>query len=331
MNYLQSMTDEETISLSFVQNFDNDEPSSEELRMFENCDEFEEIYHDSPIRNKFEGTLVLYYKSIKALPLLSEKEVIELSKKVQNGDENARNELVERNLLLVLKVANHYSKLLHLDIEDLIQDGNIGLMTAAQKFDHTFGCHFSTYATWWIRQAILRGVSNSSRTIKIPAYAEVKISKLHRAESEFASANARKPSISELSQITNISESEITKLRLIANTVSLSTPINKVDEDSVELGDILPDFSTNVEEMVEKDLLVQTLKKNLARIINDNRAYEILIMRYGLFDSPKEVMSLDEIASMFGITRERVRQIELTTLKKLKTNKEFFKKMKAYL
>ena len=255
----------------------------------------------------------MYLKEIGKISLLSLEEEQELSHRIAAGDEEAKQILAESNLRLVVSIAKRYvgRGLLFLD---LIQEGNIGLMKAVDKFDFEKGFKFSTYATWWITQAITRALADQARTIRVPVHMVETINKMARVERQLALDLNREPTDEELAKKMNLSLDKIVEIRKISqDPVSLETPIG--EEDDSHLGDFLADERTmSPEEYTTYEMLKEELKGVLETLTK--REEEVLELRFGLYDGTCH--TLEEVGKRFGVTRERIRQIEAKALRKLR-------------
>jgi RNA polymerase primary sigma factor len=261
---------------------------------------------DNPIRT--------YFGEISRVPLLTREDEVRLSKRIETGDQRAKEELAEANLRLVVSIAKKYRGC-GLPFLDLIQEGNLGLMKAIEKFDYTKGYKFSTYATWWIRQAILRAITNRSRTIRVPTHINELIRKIYQVERNYLKEHGEMPSPEKLALELETTVENIIKAKKTAQSMtSLDMPIGHDDDGSV-LGDFIEDGSV---ESPERETFEHLLVQELVRALNErltDREKRILELRYGLNDyQPK---TLDEVGVEFGISRERVRQIQKEALTKL--------------
>lgn len=264
-----------------------------------------EVSIDDPVK--------VYLKDIGKVPLLSMEEELELAKRMKEGDEEAKKRLSEANLRLVVSIAKRYvgRGMLFLD---LIQEGNMGLMKAVEKFDCTKGFRFSTYATWWIRQAVTRAIADQARTIRIPVHMVETINKLIRANRMLVQKLGREPTVSELSEELQMSEDKVREIQRIAmDPVSLETPIG--EEDDSHLGDFIEDDKA----AAPQDVATFTILKEQLMAILDTltpREEMVLRLRYGLDDGHPR--TLEEVGKEFNVTRERIRQIEAKALRKLR-------------
>jgi RNA polymerase primary sigma factor len=263
-------------------------------------------------------SLQLFLDGIAKTRLLTAPEEVELAKRVERGDLAAKERMVEANLRLVVSIAKRYRNQ-GLDFMELIQEGSIGLVRAVEKFDYRKGFKFSTYATWWIRQAISRAIADKSRTIRIPIHINQVLQKLDGAERRLQSVGDRDPSIEEITQAANVDiapeEAELI-MRASRAPVSLDKPVGggAADDDAAELGHLIPD--TNAESPFEAAAEAHT-RSRLAEAL-ENLSYRekrVIELRHGLFgEHPR---TLDEVAKQFGLTRERTRQVEEHALRKL--------------
>ena len=255
----------------------------------------------------------MYLKEIGRISLLSNAEEMEISQRVADGDEDAKRILAESNLRLVVSIAKRYvgRGLLFLD---LIQEGNIGLMKAVEKFDYDKGYKFSTYATWWIRQAITRALADQARTIRVPVHMVETINKMSRIQRQLTLELNREPTEEEIAKKMNIGVDKVREVMKISQEpVSLETPIGE-EEDS-HLGDFLKDESSlSPEEYTENEILKEEIKEVLMSL--QSREQEVLELRFGLIDGTCH--TLEEVGKKFNVTRERIRQIEAKALRKLR-------------
>ncbi len=261
--------------------------------------------------------LQLFLNEAGRYKLLTAEEEVELAKRIERGDKQAKDLMINSNLRLVVSIAKRYQG--HgLSLLDLIQEGIIGLIRAVEKFDHRKGFKFSTYATWWIRQAVQRGVANKSRTIRIPVHIVEREQKIARAERELVTALGRQPTDQELAKAAKLPLKQVREVKAAARAVtSLDRPIG--DDDSGAYGDLFAAEQTHTEEEVEVSLREETLRKALG--VLPERERTVLQLRYGI-DGDREPMSLEAIGRELGITRERVRQIEANALETLSMLRE---------
>ena len=305
-------------------NIDLDENMSEEDDFLENddmSDEDEEIssadHFDSIMAGdvRVNDSVKMYLKGIGKFELLKPEEEPILAQKIIEGDEEAKDRLINANLRLVVNIAKHYVGR-GLQFLDLIQEGNLGLMKAVEKFDHTKGYKFSTYATWWIRQAITRAIADQARTIRIPVHMVETINKMTRIQRQLVQDFGREPTAEEISEAMDgaLEPKKIREIQRIAmDPVSLETPIG--EEDDSHLGDFIEDK----ESVSPSDYATnQLLSEELSNILDDltEREERVIRLRYGLDDN--RVRTLEEVGKEFGVTRERIRQIEAKAIRKLR-------------
>ncbi|MBQ3064454.1 MAG: RNA polymerase sigma factor RpoD [Clostridia bacterium] len=260
---------------------------------------------DDPVR--------MYLKEIGKVPLLTAERERELASRMAEGDENAKTELVEANLRLVVSIAKRYVGK-GMFFLDLIQEGNLGLMKAVDKFDFTKGFKFSTYATWWIRQAITRAIADQARTIRIPVHMVETIHKVSRYQRQMLQELGREPTPAEIGEKMGMSAERVREIMKVAlDPVSLETPIGE-EEDS-HLGDFIPDVDTPApEEAAAATILREVIERELGTLTE--REARVIRLRYGLEDGRSH--TLEEVGREFEITRERIRQIESKALRKLR-------------
>ena len=309
---------------------EEEEPVDEELLLADN----EELDVDVDVENidlsvpegvGIEDPVRMYLKEIGKVPLLSAEEEIELAKKMEMGDEEAKKRLAEANLRLVVSIAKRYvgRGLLFLD---LIQEGNLGLIKAVEKFDYRKGYKFSTYATWWIRQAITRAIADQARTIRIPVHMVETINKLIRVSRQLLQELGREPTPEEIAAVLKMPEERVREiLKISQEPVSLETPIGE-EEDS-HLGDFIQDDNVPVPaDAAAFTLLREQLSEVLSTLTE--REQKVLRLRFGLDDG--RARTLEEVGKEFNVTRERIRQIEAKALRKLR-HPSRSRKLKDYL
>ncbi|HYM70816.1 MAG TPA: sigma-70 family RNA polymerase sigma factor [bacterium] len=255
----------------------------------------------------------MYLDEIGRVPLLTPAEEVELAKQAERGDVEAKRRLVEANLRLVVSLARRYAGS-DVPLSDLIQEGNLGLMQAVDRFDWRRGFRFATYATWWIRQALMRARGDHSRQIRIPVYMALEVNKLVKIQQRMAQELGREPSLDEIEQRMDKPVERVWKIQQIARApISLETPIE--DEGEGSLGDLLED--ANASDPAET-AFASVLKAHLADLLDalPPRQRKVLVLRFGLDDN--QPRTLEEVAKAFGVTRERARQLELKALSKLR-------------
>ncbi|MCR4793119.1 MAG: RNA polymerase sigma factor RpoD [Lachnospiraceae bacterium] len=303
----------------------DDEPSDDDIADAED-ESLERIDIDALVEGvSIEDPVRMYLKEIGKVSLLSAEEEIELAKRMENGDEEAKNALAEANLRLVVSIAKRYvgRGMLFLD---LIQEGNLGLIKAVEKFDYRKGYKFSTYATWWIRQAITRAIADQARTIRIPVHMVETINKLIRVSRQLLQTLGREPSPEEIAAEMNIPEEKVREiLKISQEPVSLETPIGE-EEDS-HLGDFIEDDNVPAPAEAATQML---LREQLDKVLDSltDREKKVLRLRFGLDDGRQR--TLEEVGKEFNVTRERIRQIEAKALRKLR-HPSRSKQLKDYL
>ena len=289
-----------------------DEPDIDDLKEVENLklDEitetsYEGISVDDPVR--------MYLREIGKIPLLSYDKELELAKRILEGDEEAKQELAEANLRLVVSIAKKYvgRGMLFLD---LIQEGNMGLIKAVEKFDYTKGFKFSTYATWWIRQAITRAIADQARTIRIPVHMVETINRLIRTSRHLLQQLGREPTPEEIAKEMDMSVEKVMEIQKIAqDPVSLETPIG--EEDDSHLGDFIQDEDSPAPQDAASYTLLREQLEEVMKTLTPREA-KVLRLRFGLDDG--KARTLEEVGKEFDVTRERIRQIEAKALRKLR-------------
>ena len=296
------------------------------IQIIDEAERDRELYEQALSDIGLDDPVKMYLKDIGRVPLLSADDEIDLARRMQEGDIEAKKKLSEANLRLVVSIAKRYvgRGMLFLD---LIQEGNLGLMKAVEKFDYQKGFKFSTYATWWIRQAITRAIADQARTIRIPVHMVETINKLTRVSRLLLQKYGREPTPAEIAEEMHITEERVREIQKIAqDPVSLETPIG--EEDDSHLGDFIEDEST---ETPSDSVSTTMLKETLLSVLNSltPREEKVLRLRYGVDDGRPR--TLEEVGKEFNVTRERIRQIEAKALRKLrhpsrsKRLKDFFR------
>ena len=287
---------------------DNDDiilDDEDEVEIIDDVDVLEGVSTEDPVR--------MYLKEIGNVPLLTTEQEVELAKRVEAGDEEAKKQLTEANLRLVVSIAKKYVGR-GMPFLDLIQEGNMGLMKAVDKFDYTKGYKFSTYATWWIRQAITRGIADTGRTIRVPVHMVETINKTLRMTRTLLQELGREPTPEEVAERLNVSVSRVREvLKISRDPVSLDTPIG--EEDDSHLGDFIEDGSAL---SPADSAAFSMLRAELATALESltDRERQVVKLRFGLEDG--RARTLEEVGKEFNVTRERIRQIEAKALRKLR-------------
>ncbi|MBW3114297.1 MULTISPECIES: RNA polymerase sigma factor RpoD [Bacillaceae] len=294
------------------ENDEDDDPGATELEKEEE-EEFNLNDLSVPPGVKINDPVRMYLKEIGRVDLLSAEEEINLAKRIEDGDEEAKRRLAEANLRLVVSIAKRYvgRGMLFLD---LIQEGNMGLIKAVEKFDYRKGYKFSTYATWWIRQAITRAIADQARTIRIPVHMVETINKLIRVQRQLLQDLGREPAPEEIAEEMDLTPEKVREILKIAQEpVSLETPIG--EEDDSHLGDFIEDAEA---QSPSEHAAYELLKEQLEDVLDTltDREENVLRLRFGLDDG--RTRTLEEVGKVFGVTRERIRQIEAKALRKLR-------------
>lgn len=290
-----------------------------DLNILENLDDYVAI--EDPIK--------MYLKEIGKIPLLSVDEEMNLAKKICAPDENVRKEarkkMAESNLRLVVSIAKRYMGR-GMQLLDLIQEGNLGLLRAVEKFDYQKGFKFSTYATWWIRQAITRSIADQARTIRIPVHMVETINRLIKVQRKLVQELGREPKPIEVAKVMGIPVAKVREIMSFAlEPVSMETPIG--DEDDSHLGDFLQDANAKIPVNFAMDVLLHDQLMEVIKSLTE-REQKVILLRFGLEDGKPR--TLEEVGKVFGITRERIRQIEAKALRKLR-NPSKVKRLKDFL
>ena len=323
--------------------FDSDADPEEFIILKEN--DFEDEFNEEDIKDleninlnilddlddyiSVEDPIKMYLKEIGKIPLLSVEEEMVLAQKISDNDANIRKEaakkMAESNLRLVVSIAKRYMGR-GMQLLDLIQEGNLGLLRAVEKFDYQKGFKFSTYATWWIRQAITRSIADQARTIRIPVHMVETINRLIKTQRKLVQELGREPKPEEVAKIMSLPVSKVREIMNFAlEPVSMETPIG--DEDDSHLGDFLQDFNAKVPVNFAMDVLLHDQLIEVIKSLTE-REQKVILLRFGLEDGKPR--TLEEVGKVFGITRERIRQIEAKALRKLR-NPSKTKRLKDFL
>lgn len=313
----------ESQNIEIVEDFADDEFEDLDI-VLDGADEESDVGATSDVI-AIDDPVKVYLKEIGRVPLLTPEEEIELAVRINNGDVAARKRLSEANLRLVVSIAKRYVGR-GMQFLDLIQEGNLGLIKAVEKFDHTKGFKFSTYATWWIRQAITRAIADQARTIRIPVHMVETINKVKKVQSQLLHKNGHDPTADEIADVLGLPVEKVREIMRVAQEpVSLETPIGE-EEDS-HLGDFIPDDDAPAPaDAVSHTLLREQLGEVLSTLTP--REEKVLVRRFGLEDGRSR--TLEEVGKEFNVTRERIRQIEAKALRKLR-HPSRSKKLKDFL
>ena len=285
----------------------------QQIEVVARADEEDEADVEAVAAEVSTDTLQLFLKDIGRVPLLTAAQEVELAKRIERGDHGAKQAMVEANLRLVVSIAKRYRNQ-GLPFLDLIQEGTIGLVRAAEKFDHRKGFKFSTYATWWIRQAVARALADKARTIRMPVHVVEKLNKIVRTERTLRAKLGREPSSAEIGEELDLGSDEVDQIRRSSQTpISLEKPVG--DEEESEFGHFLTDETMPLpDEVAEESMRKDALRSILGTL--SHRERRVLELRYGL--DGEQPRTLDEVGRTFNVTRERIRQIENQSLKKLR-------------
>lgn len=292
---------------------ENGDPSKLALKKQKDVEKAELKDMSAPSSVRMNDSVRMYLKEIGRVPLLTADQEIALAKRIEAGDEEAKHELAEANLRLVVSIAKRYIGR-GMSFLDLIQEGNMGLMKAVDKFDYCLGFKFSTYATWWIRQAITRAIADQARTIRIPVHMVEIINKLIRIQRQLLKDLGREPTPEEIGAELNMPANKVRDIfKIEQEPVSLETPVG--EEDDSHLGDFIEDKdATSPEQSASDEMLKEQLEQVLETLTD--REEIVLRLRFGLDDG--RTRTLEEVGKVFGVTRERIRQIEAKALRKLR-------------
>lgn len=302
--------DAKTTFLDELKRSEENEKSNEHLEELHSA---EEIY--------FEDSVRAYLREIGDYPLLTREEEITLAKRIEDGDVTAKQRMIHSNLRLVVSVAKRYMHGSNMALLDLVQEGNIGLMKAVEKYDYRKGFKFSTYAMWWIRQSVSRAISDQGKTIRIPVHMKELMHRITRESRLFLAENGREPAVEEIAEIMDIPEKKMRDiLGLYGDTISLETPIG--EEDDTLLLDFLSNSGDSEQfDTIERQMLSHEIMKVLHTL--SDRERHILELRFG-FEGDR-IWTLEEVGEVYNVTRERIRQIEAKAIKHLQMNSEMIK------
>ena len=321
----QELVEDNEYIICFMETY-NDKNEKNTTDSFEDeVNNYEEV--ESDVSSALDDPVAIYLKETKRFPLLTHEATMELFRKYkEDGDKKAKQKIIEHNLRLVVDIAKRYSNN-GIEFSDLIQEGNMGLIKALDKFDYTKGFRFSTYATWWIRQSINRSIFDNGKTIRIPVHAHEAISKIKKVRNQLTQILGHEPSTEEISKATGYEVDKIREMERISQlTVSMETPVG--DETDSTLGDfIADDQAENAVQIAENSYLREVLLATLDTL--DARQKEVIEMRFGLTNG--KLMTLDEVGKKYNVTRERVRQIEHQALSRLRRKIKIKNKIYNYL
>ncbi len=275
---------------------------------------------------QIENSVDLYLSEIGKIPLLLPEEEKELAAKVQAGNQMAKEQMINANLRLVASVAKRYALHCKVPLLDLIQEGNIGLIRAVEKFDYTKGYKFSTYATWWIKQAITRSIMDAGKTIRIPVYMKEQMNRIHRIDREFTAEYGREPTQCEIAERTGLTEEKVKEIQCyFGDVISLDTPVGEMEDKKIM--DFVADTQSDSQyQLIEILLLEAQMDEILGRL--PEREQRILRLRFGFVDG--KLWTLEEVGKEYSVTRERIRQIEANVLEKL-SKKKAVKNLRTYI
>ncbi len=321
-HHIEEELTDEVFEMDDINNLEDENEESEELKVKQ--EDYKTISADDSVK--------VYLQQIGKIPLLSFEEELKVAKEIkENNSQKAKEILINANLRLVVSIAKKYIGR-GLSFLDLIQEGNMGLMKAAEKFDYSKGYKFSTYATWWIQQSITRGIADKSRMIRLPVHMIETLGKIKRATVELSTELNRVPTKEEVAHRIGMSPSKLSALMKSAqSTISIETPANQKDDSSKIADFIIDDSHLTPDTKVTQENLLTDVHKMLNQL--NQKEKDVLIMRYGLDDNGQK-KTLDEIGSRYGVSRERIRQIEtraISKLKKLCRNQNLSGNLKNYI
>jgi len=276
--------------------------------------DFDEDSNDDLKFSSTSNSVTIYMRQIHTIPLLSPEQELYLAKRIADGDADAKNKLVESNLRLVASIAKKYIGKSPLSFLDLIQEGNMGLLKAADRYDYTKGFKFSTYATYWVRQAISRAIADQSRLIRTPVHVVEAMSKINKAKTTLAQSLHREPTLDEIAKETDLTVDKVQLyLNSYVNPISLDKPIG--DDEDGDLTEIIPDLNMKTPEQIAKENMKKDAVMDLLSSLSD-REKTVILMRFGFDDGVGK--TLEDIGKAIGVTRERARQIEAKAMRKLR-------------